>query len=53
MAVKINKAACKRLAAEARSELGLRPMQPLNPAELAELYGISVFALKDLSLIHI
>jgi len=48
VAVKINKAACKRLAAEARSELGLRPMQPLNPAELAELYGISVFALKDL-----
>lgn len=48
----INKAACKRLAGEVRAELGLDPMQALNPWQLAELYGIPVVALGDLPLDH-
>ncbi|HSX65924.1 ImmA/IrrE family metallo-endopeptidase [Nocardioides sp.] len=51
-ATRINKAACKRLAVEVRAELGLDPMQALNPWDLAELYGIRVVALGDLALDH-
>lgn len=51
-AKRINKAACKRLAVEVRAELGLDPMQALNPWDLAELYGIPVIALGDLPLDH-
>ena len=36
----VNKAACKRLAAELRAEIGLEPMDALDPWALAELYGI-------------
>lgn len=45
---RINKAACKRLAAELRAEIGLAPMEALNPWALAELYGVPVIALSDL-----
>lgn len=38
----INKAECKRLAAELRGEIGLQPMEALDPWKLAELYGIRV-----------
>ena len=41
----INKAACKRLAGEVRAELGLEPMDALDPWQLAELYGVRVLAL--------
>ena len=43
-----NKAACKRLAAELRGEIGLEPLQPLDPWQLADLYGIQVMALSVL-----
>lgn len=46
----INKAACKRLAAELRAEIGLQPMDALDPWALAELYGISVIPLGALPL---
>lgn len=49
---RINKAACKRLAGEVRTELGLDPMQALNPWQLAELYGVPVVALGNLPLDH-
>jgi Zn-dependent peptidase ImmA (M78 family) len=44
----INKAECKRLAAELRDEIGLDPMEALDPWQLAELYGIHVIAFSDL-----
>lgn len=46
----INKAACKRLAAELRAEIDLDPMEALDPWKLAELYGIRVIPLGDLPL---
>jgi Zn-dependent peptidase ImmA (M78 family) len=46
----VNKAACKRLAAEVRAEIGLRPMEALDPWQLAELYGIMVIPLRALPL---
>jgi len=48
----INKAACKRLAGEVRAELGLEPMDPLDPWQLAKLYGVRVMALGALPLDH-
>jgi Zn-dependent peptidase ImmA (M78 family) len=48
----INKAACKRLAGEVRAELGLEPMDALDPWQLAELYGVRVVALGALPLDH-
>lgn len=48
----INKAACKRLAGEVRAELGLEPMDALDPWQLAELYGVPVVALGALPLDH-
>ena len=48
----INKAACKRLAGEVRAELGLEPMDALDPWQLAELYGVRVVALGTLPLNH-
>jgi len=45
---RINKAACKRLAAELRAEVGLGPMDALDPWALAELYGVPVVTLRDL-----
>lgn len=47
---RINKAACKRLAGEVRSELGLKPLDALDPWQLADLYGVRVLALGDLPL---
>jgi Zn-dependent peptidase ImmA (M78 family) len=46
----VNKAACKRLAAELRAEIGLHPMDALDPWKLAELYGITVIAISALPL---
>lgn len=46
----VNKAACKRLAAELRAEIGLSPMDALDPWKLAELYGVGVIALSGLGL---
>ena len=46
----VNKAACKRLAAELRTEIGLERMDALDPWALAELYGITVIALGSLPL---
>jgi hypothetical protein len=43
-----NKAACKRLAAELRSEIGLHPTDALDPWKLAALYGIEVIPLSSL-----
>lgn len=43
-----NKAACKRLAAEVRTEIGLQPMEAFDPWKLAELYGIEVIPLSEL-----
>lgn len=43
-----NKAACKRLAAELRREIGLNPMDALDPWKLAEMYGIAVIPLTSL-----
>jgi Zn-dependent peptidase ImmA (M78 family) len=48
----INKAACKRLAGEVRAELGLGPMEALDPWELAEMYGVKVVSLSALPLDH-
>jgi Zn-dependent peptidase ImmA (M78 family) len=44
----IGKAACKRLAAELRTEIDLQPMDPLDPWQLAGLYGIEVIRLSQL-----
>ncbi|WP_243073670.1 ImmA/IrrE family metallo-endopeptidase [Microbacterium sp. SS28] len=49
---RINKAACKRLAGEVRAELSLGLMDPLDPWQLAEEYGVTVMALGDLPLDH-
>jgi len=46
----VNKAACKRLAAELRAEIGLQPMDALDPWRLADLYGIKVIPLSALPL---
>ncbi|GAC1535470.1 MAG: hypothetical protein NVS3B1_29870 [Marmoricola sp.] len=46
----VNKAWCKRLAAELRAEIGLHPMDALDPWQLAELYGITVIAVSALPL---
>lgn len=46
----VNKAACKRLAAELRAEIGLEPTDALDPWALAELYGITVISLGSLPL---
>lgn len=46
----INKAACKRLAGELRAEIGLEPMDALDPWKLAELYGVTVIAISSLPL---
>lgn len=45
---RLNKAACKRLAAQVREELGLTPMDALDPWDLAREYGIDVVQLSDL-----
>jgi Zn-dependent peptidase ImmA (M78 family) len=45
-----NKAACKRLAAEVRAEIGLQPMDALDPWKLAEVYGVEVIQLSALPL---
>ena len=47
---RLNKAACKRLAAEVRAEIGLRPMDVFDPWSLAELYGIQVITVSSLPL---
>lgn len=39
----------KRLALEVRAELGLGSREPLDPRELANLYGIRIFPLHELS----
>ena len=46
----VSKAACKRLAAELRIEIGLEPMDALDPWKLAELYGITVIPVSALQL---
>lgn len=46
--LRINKAACKRLAAEIRTEMGLDVMDALDPWALAERYGVMVVALSAL-----
>ena len=46
----VNKAACKRLAAELRAEIGLQPMEALDPWQLAELYGVTVLPVSALPL---
>jgi Zn-dependent peptidase ImmA (M78 family) len=46
----LNKAWCKRLAAELRAEIGLQPMDALDPWRLAELYGVDVIAVSALPL---
>lgn len=43
-----SKAACKRLAAEVRAEIGLQPMDALDPWKLAEVYGVEVIPLSAL-----
>lgn len=43
-----SKAACKRLAAEVRTEIGLQPMDALDPWKLAEAYGVEVIPLSAL-----
>ncbi|MFF8868017.1 ImmA/IrrE family metallo-endopeptidase [Streptomyces sp. NPDC015139] len=43
------KAQAKRLALEVRQELGLTAHARLDPYELAELYGVRVFALDDVA----
>lgn len=43
-----SKAACKRLAAEVRAEIGLLPMDALDPWKLAEVYGVQVIRLSAL-----
>jgi Zn-dependent peptidase ImmA (M78 family) len=47
----VNKAACKRLAAELRAEIGLQPTDALDPWKLAEMYGIRVIALSTLPVV--
>ena len=42
------KADCTRLAADLRTELGLAPLDRLDPRLLAELYGIPVLELSEL-----
>lgn len=46
----VNKAHCKRLAAELRAEVGLGLMDALDPWKLAELYGVKVIPISELSL---
>ncbi|WP_328814184.1 ImmA/IrrE family metallo-endopeptidase [Rhodococcus sp. NBC_00297] len=46
----VNKAACKRLAAELRAEIDLRPMEALNPWKLAKLYGVKIITLSALGI---
>jgi Zn-dependent peptidase ImmA (M78 family) len=43
-----SKAACKRLAAEVRTEIGLQPMDALDPWKLAQVYGVEVIPLSAL-----
>jgi Zn-dependent peptidase ImmA (M78 family) len=43
-----SKAACKRLAAEVRAEIGLQPLDALDPWKLAEVYGVEVIPLSAL-----
>jgi Zn-dependent peptidase ImmA (M78 family) len=43
-----SKAACKRLAAEVRAEVGLQPMDALDPWKLAAVYGVEVIPLSAL-----
>ena len=45
-----SKAAATRLALEVRSEIGLDAHEPLEPADLAEEYGIPIYCLGDLHL---
>ena len=45
-----NKATCKRLAAEVRSEIDLSPMDALDPWRLAALYGVKVIPLSTLAI---
>lgn len=47
---RINKAACKRLAAELRAEIDLGPMDALDPWQLAQLYGVEVIPLSRLAI---
>ena len=44
----VNKAYCKRLAAELRAEIGLEPTDVLDPWRLAELYGVTVIPISAL-----
>jgi hypothetical protein len=48
---RLNKAACKRLATEVRDEVGLGPMDALDPWQLAQEYGVSVVAISELTLL--
>ncbi len=41
------KAWCERVSLEKRTELGLRPVDPLNPKDLAKILGITIWAPKD------
>lgn len=43
-----SKAACKRLAAEVRAEIGLQLIDALDPWKLAEVYGVEVIPLSAL-----
>lgn len=47
---RFNKAACKRLAAEVRAEVGLDPLGALDPWEIARDYGITVVKMSALAL---
>lgn len=42
------KTAAKKLALELRAEVGLKPTDPFDPYQMAELYGIQVHRLSDL-----
>lgn len=46
----VNKAACKRLAAELRAEIDLGLMDAFDPWKLAELYGVRVISISSLPL---
>lgn len=48
----INKAACKRLAVELRTEIGLRSMDAFDPWKLAKEYGVKVFPISTLPVNH-